>query len=210
VSAKKGLVACFDILGYRAIQPRLAFDTWKGLVAEFVKARNNAREAGQFVSIHVFGDSIFVFAPLNVTAFMSYCRMVFWKSFEAGMPLRGAISGGDYFESFEFGPIYAGLPVIEAHEFSNALEVSACVLTPSAERWLPITDPDEDVQRLSVPLKNVGKQNLLVMKPYHPVPAVKVIKAFSAHDKPIGPAVLAKLNNTVELLSNPKLEKQIR
>lgn len=150
MSAKNGFVACFDVLGYRAISPRVAFETWKGLVADFVKARNNAREAGQMISVHVFGDSIFVFAPLqSESVFTSYCRMAFWKAFDAGMPLRGAVSGGEYFESFEFGPVYAGIPIIEAHHFSSVLEVSACVLTPSALRWLPITEPDERVQNAS-------------------------------------------------------------
>ena len=123
------------------------------------------------------------------------------------MPLRGAISSGEYHESFEFGPIYAGVPIIEAHEFANALEVSACVLTPSAERWIGITNPDQYVQRLSVPLKSIGKQNMFVMKPYRPVPFVKVIKAFSAHEKVIGPAVLTKLNNTIELFAGVKIEE---
>jgi len=206
--AKKGFVACFDILGYRAIQPRVAFETWENLVAQFVQSRNSARKIGQMISVHVFGDSIFVFAPLqSESVFTSYCRMAFWKAFEAGMPLRGAIAGGEYFESFKFGPVYAGIPIVEAHEFSAALEVCACVVTPSALRWLPITEPDDRVLKLTVPFKNGKKQNLFVLKPYRAVPSVKVIKAFSAHEKPIGPTVLAKLNNTIELFSNLKVEE---
>lgn len=206
MSAKKGFVACFDVLGYRAIQPRVAFETWEGLVEEFVKSRNNAREIGQMISVHVFGDSIFVFAPLHSESiFTSYCRMAFWKSFEAGMPLRGAISAGEYFESFKLGPVYAGIPIIEAHEFSAALEACACILTPSALRWLSVTKSDDRVQELLVPLKDSKKQKLFVLKPYHPIPSVKVIKSFSAHEKPIGPAVLSKLNNTIELFANFEL-----
>ena len=211
VSPKKGLVACFDILGYRAIRPQVAFETWEQLVGEFVNSLNNARKIGQKISVHVFGDSIFVFAPFQcVNVFTSYCRMVFWKAFEAGMPLRGAISGGEYFESFKFGPVYAGIPIVEAHEFSQALEVCACVLTPSALRWVPITKPDERVQKLLVPFKDGKRQNLFVMKPYHPVSSVNVLKAFSAHEKPIGPAVVAKLNNTIELFSSVNRKKRIR
>ena len=209
VSANKGFVACFDVLGYRAIPPRIAFETWRGLVDELLKSQNQAREAGQFISVHVFGDSIFVFAPLQFeSVFTSFCRMAFWKAFDAGMPLRGAISGGEYFESFVLGrPVYAGIPLIEAHEFSAALEVSACVLTPSALRWLLSTDPDDRVLKLSVPLKDGKKHDMFVLKPYRAVPSVKIIKAFSAHEKPIGPAVLAKLNSTIELFSNLKVEE---
>jgi hypothetical protein len=209
VSAKKGFVACFDILGYRAIQPRVAFETWEGLVDEFVKSRNNARKIAQMISVHLFGDSIFVFAPLqSESIFTSYCRMAFWKAFEAGMPLRGAISGGEYFESFKFGPVYSGIPIVEAHDFQEALEVSACVVAPSALRWLPIVQPNDPVfKRLSVPMKGDKKENLFVVKPYREVPSVKVIKAFSAHGKPIGPREASKLNNTIELFSPVSLQE---
>ena len=52
---------------------------------------------------------------------------------------------------------------------------------------------------LPVPIKNIGKQSLFVMKPYHPLSPLKVIKAFSDHEKPIDSVVLPKLNNTIEL-----------
>jgi hypothetical protein len=54
--------------------------------------------------------------------------------FVSGLPLRGAIARGEYFErKTNWGAIWAGKPIAEAHRWAESLGASACVAAKSAE-----------------------------------------------------------------------------
>ncbi len=51
------------------------------------------------------------------------------KMFEFGLPVRGGIDFGDFYQE---GGSFAGTPFVEAEELSGSLELSACVFTNQA------------------------------------------------------------------------------
>jgi len=200
--ARRGFVGYFDILGYREIEPRLAIEVWKGVAEKHKQISIGMANAGFPVTFHLFGDTILLLqAQVADVMFTQFCRLILEIAFEKGIPLRGAVSYGDYFQHAQ---LYSGRPIIEAHDYANALEVSACVLTPSGTRFIP---PNPSAFPLTtVPMKQVGRQPLHVI--HSPKLAAysraQVFKAFSSHDKKITPDVLLKVNNTVELLQQLK------
>ncbi|UCF99493.1 MAG: hypothetical protein JSV89_08125 [Spirochaetaceae bacterium] len=89
----------------------------------------------------LFSDTILVSLPLNrndkrlfhatrVLAFLQACAFLQRQMFDRGLPLRGAISFGDFFIT---GTYFAGSPIIESYLASQSLELSGCVLTKTSE-----------------------------------------------------------------------------
>lgn len=90
----------------------------------------------------LFSDSILVSLPLktdqdivywgtSVVGFMQVCAFLQRKMFDVGLPLRGGVSFGEFFIQDTY---FAGRPIIDAYQHSESLELSGCVLAPSAER----------------------------------------------------------------------------
>ena len=218
IEVKCGYVAFFDILGYREMTSRQDFTA----VVEALKgAQQDAEELLTRKSISncdlfTFGDSMIVFCAGDsedstldsALQLPIYCRKLFTQMFNRGMPIRGAIAKGEFYFK---GNSYAGQPLNEAYEYANNLEFAGCVLTPSAEDLVTENleaDPSSTVLRVgppnfkkvSVPIKSQGKQTLYVLTQRIKPTRERVLKAFQRHGKIVTPAVLPKLNNTIEVL----------
>ena len=90
----------------------------------------------------LFSDSILVSLPLDVdedvfywgtsaVGFLQVCAFLSRQMFDVGLPLRGAISFGEFFIQDTY---FSGPPIIDAYRHSESLELSGCVLAPSVER----------------------------------------------------------------------------
>jgi len=49
--------------------------------------------------------------------------------FESGLPIRGAIAFGDFVFTAH---VFAGLPILDAHELGNRLDLAACATHQTA------------------------------------------------------------------------------
>ncbi len=93
----------------------------------------------------LFSDSILVSLPVDFddpneplyfkglrwTAFLYVCTFLQRLMFDKGLPLRGAISYGDFFIEENY---FAGKPIIESYQASESLELSGCIMARSSER----------------------------------------------------------------------------
>ena len=85
----------------------------------------------------LFSDSILISLPLDLSqekffyavrfvGFLYTCAFLQRQMFDRGLPLRGAVSFGDFFIQDTY---FAGSPIIESYQASENLELSGCVLT---------------------------------------------------------------------------------
>jgi len=178
------------------------------------------------INLVVFSDSILActgFAESDrerhaeVAVFNEVCSSLVSGLFWAGLPVRGAWAFGDYFvenDKLTHGIYLAGAPIIEAYELSNCIEMSACVIAPSAEKVLAemliLASPSElpiGYTRHRVPLKGRQKQEMFLLDhhrrdlhyhPDHKITRQIVMDKFGDHKKRITVEVLPKINNTLE------------
>jgi hypothetical protein len=245
--ARRGLVGFFDLLGYKSIiennpigEVISVVKILQETIRESLKKLNATEEF--LPKVHprlqnvsptnhiVFSDSILVYAGfpeleteqrLQVGIFNGFCCGLISGLFWAGLPVRGAWAFGDYFvERTEHGIYLAGAPIIEAYEFSNCVNMSACVIAPSAERVLAEililaspSQPPIGYTRHRVPLKGNQKQELFLLDHYrtdlhyhpdHKITRQILMEKFGDHKKRITPEVLPKINNTLEFLEARK------
>jgi len=150
-----GLVAIFDILGYRAL---LANNPASWYVGEILETFATAPTAAcnhvlgivgdgveQFVDLHelrtfVFADTILAVLPvpenepiawrgLRWTLFLIFAWKLYNDLFIAGLPLRGAVSYGVI---VLHKMCFAGQPIVEAYELAQDIDAAVCVLTKGA------------------------------------------------------------------------------
>jgi len=155
----------------------------------------------------------------QIAIFQEFCAALMSGLFWIGLPTRGAWAFGDYYvKKTEKGIYVAGMPIVEAFEFSNCLDVAACVVAPSAEKVLTelkILDSPSNLLgfiHFPVPIKSNQKaqrQKLFVLKHYamdlhyNPKRIISrqiLMEKFSEHNKHIGVEALSKANNTLEFL----------
>jgi hypothetical protein len=112
------------------------------------------------------------------------------------------------------------MPIVEAYELSNCVDLAGCVVAPSAETVLAgkqildtTTDRPLSFIKYRVPLKGHQKQELFMLDHYafdrhnkrHPeITRQTVVEKFVAHNKRISVDVLSKVNNTMEFLAASK------
>ena len=186
-----GLVAFFDVLGYKDIISNneiseavriirnLLFKIPKKFEQEFPTFQHI--EKSLLPSHLIFSDSILIYTPLDSPPFgdqgykdmvsdrfVHYCREMLAYSFLAGLPLRGAIARGDYYIK---DSCFAGKPIVEAYTLGNLLDLSGCALTLGTEDEIPFSkDASEMFFGCDIPLKGHGKQKLFMLDYY---PALK-------------------------------------
>jgi len=69
---------------------------------------------------------------LHFYVFLLQC-IALWKAmFAAGLPLRGAITQGNYLVK---GPCFAGIPIVQAHQLGNDLNCAGVAIDQSVEQW---------------------------------------------------------------------------
>jgi hypothetical protein len=140
----------------------------------------------------------------------------------AGLPVRGALAYGDIYVDTQTPDkiVLAGKPIAEAHEWANRLELSACILAPSAEGYLAAQralDTSLDRQRgflkYCVPMKpNCDRQKKFMLdqgsfydhyrasRGWPELSRQILGEKFAAHKKHNGEGVTVKLENTWEFL----------
>jgi hypothetical protein len=246
---RTGLLAFFDILGYQnfILHSSIQQSAWiihevilkmpslvrKAVIDKYSSVdRTFAEELEKCMSKPVIiSDSIvwgFSFNPSLIEriqvqwlVFIEACCYLQRQMFDQGLPLRGAISYGEYF--IEEGCL-AGKPVVEAHDVGNKLDLVGCALTLQAEKELPQRlDCGIDafaglVTDYAAPLKSFKPQNMkllnwafpggTLLEPFGEDIRSRIIEACSKHGKQISSDVYPKVNNTEALLKHCKAAKQ--
>ena len=222
---KYGLVASLDILGYKQLIRTQSTQRIVPIIQEsFIDTVKKTSEGWKQLArgpfrdyvpkYLIFSDSILLTSQLpqnelrqRAPVFILFCQQLMANLFAQGLPLRGAVSVGQYYLS-ERPPIFAGLSIVEAHELANSLELAACALTLTAEKALQPWLPKPLLEYYAVPIKANGNQNLYLLDYFYLLKAQvggcrqKVIDSFSAHNKGIPNDVIRKVNNTVEFFEH--------
>lgn len=177
----------------------------------------------------LFSDSILVSLPIDlddgislwgtkVVAFVEVCSFLLRRMFDVGLPLRGGISFGEFFIHDTF---FSGRPIIDAYQHSESLELSGCVLAPSAahlyrqmKQYAIDQDYEGSIRRMLdqlcvdylIPKKRdrveTGSMVNWVNLPMHFFEGLPsdlrqyVYSSFVAHNKDAVPAVQPKIDNT--------------
>ncbi|MHA2366259.1 MAG: hypothetical protein ACXAC7_20050 [Candidatus Hodarchaeales archaeon] len=175
----------------------------------------------------LFSDSILVSLPIDLNddlyfsglrwvAFLNVCAFLLKQMFDIGLPLRGAVSWGDFFIEENY---FAGRPIIESYQTSESLELSGCILANSAEEkykellkytrnyesgrimfkqlciehLVPFKREKSDkkcmINWINLPLKFFSDNIPHDVREY-------VFSSFVAYNKDIPPIVYPKINNT--------------
>ena len=162
-------------------------------------------------------DDIFYWG-IRVTAFLNVCAFLLRQMFDVGLPLRGGVSYGEFFVERTY---FSGSPIIDAYQHSESLNLSPCVLAPSAERLYGqmkqhASDAgyEESVKsmldqlcvRYLAPKKKDRVESCLLvnwvnlpMRFFGGLPADLrdyAYSSFVAHNKDVVPAVQPKIDNT--------------
>jgi hypothetical protein len=141
---------------------------------------------------------------------LSFQRLMFLS----GLPVRGAISYGEYYTN---NACFAGKPIIDAYKISGQIQLVSCAITPDCAELMPKGDlagvnvNEGLLLRYSTPVKAEAPLDLFLTNWSHPggnlfqpFPddfAAEILKSFTAHNKSISRAVDGKRLNT-ELFLN--------
>jgi hypothetical protein len=154
----------------------------------------------------LFSDSILISLPLDtdddmffwgmrVIAFLYVCSFLQRQMFDKGLPLRGAISYGDFYIQESY---FAGQPIIDAYQNSESLELSGCILTKSAEnlynqmkQYAKENNFEESINSM---LNQICVSYLVPKK--RDRPRNYIYSSFVAYNKDATPIVYPKINNT--------------
>jgi hypothetical protein len=231
-----GLVAFLDILGYRQIIANNGIKEAALIVRRVLKKvtdfETTASEVNRQLAFSpetrylAFSDSILVYTNYSqdeknrrtqAALFAAGCAGLCIELFTEGLPVRGAIASGEFFVE---AACFAGKAIVEAYEFANALELSCCVIVPTAEaEFVGVSDPLKLLFPHSVPMKGNQKQKLYTLNLCFSLlvkgsedPRQFTIEQFSRHSKNINPDVIAKLNNTIHFLEKARaaMKKKIK
>jgi hypothetical protein len=74
-------------------------------------------------------------ASLRMGTFFEQVKNLIAEFFFGGLPLRGAISFGEFY-THDKSPLFAGKQLVEVHKFAEAQQWSGCIVTPSEETIL--------------------------------------------------------------------------
>jgi hypothetical protein len=142
--------------------------------------------------------------------FLCYVADLFFKSFDKGLPLRGAIDYGEFFLNQQ---CFAGKPLVECYGLSNDLELAGCVITQNTENYfneLPLPGKlgvkCKALKNYLVPFKNEEKRMAVIDWSHNIVNQQKkdirqyIVNQFKSHNKDISEKVMRKLNNTEIML----------
>jgi hypothetical protein len=180
-------------------------------------------------SIHwlIFSDTILVSMALDRSlhpllqfqrsgAFFQTCIVLLREMFDRGLPLRGAVSFGDFFIQER---CFAGVSIVDAYQLSESLELSGAVLTREAAAMCRETrefaaqhDYDNMVDIMDhmfveylVPMKrDVNRRHLTLnwvnldigLEAIEKNVRDYVIDSFVSHNKSTPPTVYPKIHNT--------------
>jgi hypothetical protein len=247
----KGLVGFFDILGYQNIIQNNHIEYVAELIdmeitvlGKRTKDHLVERLGGHIEPDHclnsieaiVVSDSIILFFPYSeidynndwkLFYFLSYVFELLKSAFDAGLPLRGAISYGEYYCNKN---TFAGLPIVSSYGLSERLNLSGCIFTEEAAKEV-IGTLESIMSRIGkaqnfhkllfsylAPLKDVDQKSILLnwYQPFenwdtpesnvhlHVDVRQYVIEKFHAHGKNVSRREVEKLENTERIIRYTK------
>lgn len=240
--AEKGFVAYFDILGYKTFLQKNDPNTEAETILAMIKTVPNrfrgeillsestpdlARLWDETSSSLVFSDTILLAnRNANIDAdeargtalLLVACVFISQQMFERGMPVRGAITYGDFLIS---GHSFAGEPIVEAYEESQKLDLAATVVADSAYKRVNALAPKAELltqvmDTIIVPYltpTKLGDVTANLLLPALPKMAIAtndlrqyVLEAFWKHKKDIDSSGMTKAQNTETFLRFCKMK----
>jgi hypothetical protein len=245
VESLSGIIGFFDILGYKSFlvnnEPESAASqvldaiTQVGQVItdyikkEYPEGATKHSELLKSIQWLVFSDSILITIPVSKNEpshesihwifFLLSCSVLQRHMFEFGLPLRGAISVGNFMIKDN---CFVGRPIVEAYQMTEDIDLAATILLPKAyDQLIEVSTKSKkpDVMRdvfinkfiteYYVPLKTSGKLLYTLNFYAHSSPsgqkpkedlAQMVFETFWKHNKDIPSDVVAKARNTEQYL----------
>jgi hypothetical protein len=232
---QRGLVAYFDILGFGQVVANEYLEKTARLVESALLdvpalVEKQMQRTDYTANLHwkIFADSILLWPSFSdmerkdayhMHQFFHVCAALMQLMFKAGLPLRGAISEGDFFIRKH---CFVGKPISDCHDLAEKTAWTGCVITtPVGEKlqkmwrmpghnWKTIME--QVCLKYPVPLKNAKKRaRYLVIKWFHlnrwtmtdetdPRISVEVNRSFRSHGKKIGRKEIEKVENTKAFL----------
>jgi hypothetical protein len=164
------------------------------------------------ITIPIIDEDVELSETAKLRIFLKACRVLHYKMFVAGLPLRGAITYGKFFTRESY---FAGRPIVDAYRMCNKLELSACVVSDEVvTRSKELDDKCSlkgygkftvgDMLEYLIPMKTGNKKGYILrhlMKTDKNFIRSEVIKSFMGHNKDIGVNLQEKIFNT-EILYN--------
>jgi hypothetical protein len=119
------------------------------------KLANVVRETKNSTKWIIFADTIVLAlsvpqsepsskARLRLATFFEQAKNLTAEFFFAGLPVRGAISFGQFY-AHDTLPLFAGKRLVEAHKFADAQQWSGCIFTPACEAALTNKERADEV-----------------------------------------------------------------
>lgn len=130
---KSGYVALFDVLGF---SERVVRDALHGLDA-YIRTVTDMTEPNRNIGTILFSDTVVLYtfddSDHSFHAITVACSRLFHGLVLAGVPIRGAVSHGDFVrsENDAHGTVIAGRPIIDAHHYESRLQWIGIMLAPS-------------------------------------------------------------------------------
>lgn len=160
----EGFFGFFDILGYSKLNENNDIDTLIEIFNNFILnidekaitlnyADKDQKYSMGKVKTLVFSDTIILYQEMPELlreigpSFILKSCLLLRLAFEAGIPLRGAISYGKY---YVHDRCFLGTPIIEAHEDEKAQIWSGAVLCKSAEeKYLTLSKERQETETIN-------------------------------------------------------------
>jgi len=208
---ENGLVAFLDILGFKKMLSANALEHALQIINTCIlkELAETEKIYGSKFKIRTFviSDSILIALP-DITArgafvFTLFCNHFICGLLIKGLPVRGAIAGGKFsIQTADNQIIFAGQPIIVAHELADSLEIAACVVDPSSKSKI-LNNLTCDLFQVHVtPIKKNQTHNLYLLKYGIGFSRKQINQYFEDHKKQLDDASASKLNNTIEFLNN--------
>ena len=231
-----GFVAFFDILGYQSfLQAKNSpEDAVKRVLSAIVNAKQEVPkhaiekfklDESDLADVRwlVFSDTILIAVTVKdgedddmkqfkFILLIALCGVLQRYMFDFGLPVRGAITEGDFFLTSKEA-CFAGLPIIAAYELCSKLDLAACVIETEVARKYIKHDWETPIN-YRIPLKGGGEADYYTVTPimHHPDGSWKgkdirqlVAESFWDHGKQISRPAQIKLENTELLFRRFKL-----
>ena len=219
ILTKHGLVAFFDILGYKNIlSAHSAEEALKIVNASMLQSLKEAKKQYSVISkpdAFVISDSILLSLPLEsetastspaAIMFLFFCAALMTSLLTRGLPTRGAISWGEFcFQSKKNQVVFVGEPIVEAIELANSLEIAACALAPSSESKVVTNASRQLLHLYKAPIKSQPKCELYLLKYFFrdkTKTREEMIRSFRKHKKYLDGSSLSKFNNTIQFFKS--------
>lgn len=170
-SERKVYVCHFDILGMKSVLRRSNFEAWE-TICELAKAQDNrelpiTEDSRNSLTERFFSDTIIISTCDDsvgaLHTILARSLELFRSAFRSGIPLRGGVAYGSWFETNEGKrELFSGDALLRAFELGESQQmIGICICDVVRERFLrnpfQLTSGDPVIKNYPVPLKK-GKR----------------------------------------------------